>query len=144
MKPPTRVTVALDDETAERFEDMKEEMKISQSELIRRALRFYRDYKSIVDLGGEDTGLYVEMLHRGKHIILDVDHWFLLLKLVDTLPEDDPFWENCRAVAEAHAKQLSDHVFTPVTLLRRLEACNFFKIHDGCRREDFKDKGEGQ
>jgi hypothetical protein len=127
MKPPTRVTVALDDETAERFEDMKEEMKISQSELIRRALRFYRDYKSIVDLGGEDTGLYVEMLHR-----------------VDTLPEDDPFWENCRAVAEAHAKQLSDHVFTPVTLLRRLEACNFFKIHDGCRREDFKDKGEGQ
>ncbi len=135
MKPPTRVTVALDEPTANLFEEMKDEMRISRSELIRRALRFYHDYKSTVDLGGKDTSLYVEMLHEGEHIILDVDHWLLFLKLADAIPDSDPFWENCRSVADAHAKQLSDKLFTPEMLLKRLEACNFFKLIEDSKKE---------
>ncbi|MHC1567009.1 MAG: ribbon-helix-helix protein, CopG family [Candidatus Syntropharchaeia archaeon] len=110
MKSPIRVTVALDEETADLFDQMRKEMRISQS-------------------------FYVDMLGDGEHIILDVDHWLLFLKIIDSLPEDDGFWEKCRTVAESHAEQLSEKIATPKSLLRRLEACNFFKLVEDGKNE---------
>jgi len=41
MKNPIRITIALDSETNGLLEKIKEETKVSQSELVREALRFY-------------------------------------------------------------------------------------------------------
>jgi hypothetical protein len=128
MKNPARVTVAFDEETLKLFEEMKEEMKLSQSELVRRALRFYRKNKHLFDLGNGRIETYVDMLSSGEHVILDVDHWLLFLKLIESSPEKEKFWKNCKVVAKSHAEQLSPKIHTIEDLLERLAACNFFRL----------------
>jgi len=76
MKNPIRVTVALDKETNNLIEKMIEEMKVSRSELIRRALRFYYENKALTDVSvRKKLNFYMDMLLSSEHIILDVDHW---------------------------------------------------------------------
>ncbi len=128
MKNPVRVTVAFDEETLKLFEEMKEETKLSQSELIRRALRFYRENKKLVELGKGKIGAYVDLLPSGEHVILDINHWLLFLGLIDSSPEKEKFWEGCKAVAKSHSEQFGSKVQTVEDLLERLAACNFFEL----------------
>ncbi len=129
MKHPTRITVALDDETNDLIEKMKTEMKTSQSELVRQALIFYDKNKDLADASvRKKLSFYMDTLLSGEHIILDVDHWLLFLNLADLSPEKEDFWEKHREVARSHAEQLRGKVNSLEDLLRRLEACNFFKV----------------
>jgi hypothetical protein len=77
MKSPERITIALDEETAGLFKKMKEDLGMSQSELMREALKFYGKHKSLFDLS-EDKQVYThaEMLSAGEHVILDIDTGF--------------------------------------------------------------------
>jgi predicted transcriptional regulator len=128
MKNPIRITIALDSETNSLLEKIKEETKISQSELVREALRFYHDNKKFADTAVKNKlDFYMDMLLSGEHIILDVDHWLLFLGLVESSPEKEQFWEKCRDVARSHAEQLRHKVCSLEDLLERLEACNFFR-----------------
>jgi metal-responsive CopG/Arc/MetJ family transcriptional regulator len=43
---PTRITVAFDESTANLLEKISSETELSQSEIMRRALRFYNDNKA--------------------------------------------------------------------------------------------------
>jgi hypothetical protein len=67
------------------------------------------------------------LLLGGEHIILDVDHWLLFLKLVASSGKES-FWEEHRDVARSHTEQLNSKVHTAEQLLARLEACNFFRM----------------
>jgi hypothetical protein len=129
MRNPKRVTVALDDETNVLFENMVKEMKVSQSELVRRALRSYQENKALVDPENKERlHCYMDMLLSGEHVILDVDHWLLFLNLVESSPEKETFWQKHREVARSHAEQLGHKVYSLEDLLERLETCNFFRI----------------
>ncbi|MEM2989665.1 MAG: ribbon-helix-helix protein, CopG family [Halobacteria archaeon] len=125
-RPPARVTIALNEELVQLIEKISREMKISKSELLRRALMFYCENRALAE--SQKIRFYLDMLPSGEHIILDVDHWLLFLRFLGGLPDDDKFWEDCKAVARSHAEQLSHKVRTPLELLERLEACNFFKL----------------
>jgi hypothetical protein len=128
MKNPTRITIALDGETNILIEKMKEEMKVSQSELVREALRFYYENKRIADVAvRHKIDFYMDMLLSGEHVILDVDHWLLFLNLLESSPEKEFFWKKHREVARSHAEQLRYKVCSLEDLLKRLEACNFFR-----------------
>ena len=127
MKNPVRITISLNEETFDLFEELKEEMKLSQSELVRRALGFYHENRSIIG-SNKNIDTYMDMLPSGEHIILDLDHWLLLLKLIQSSPEKDKFWKDCKIVADSHAEELSNKIRTPKALLERLETCNFFKL----------------
>jgi len=129
MKNPIRITIALDDETNDLIEKMKREMKVSQSELLREALRFYYANKDIANVFvRKKLDFYMDMLLSGEHVILDVDHWLLFLNLLESMPEKDNFWEKHREVARSHAEQLRHKVSSLEDLLKRLEACNFFRL----------------
>jgi len=129
MKTPTRITIALDNETSGLVEKMKKEMKSSQSELVRQSLIFYYENKDFADASvRKKLSFYMGMLLSGEHVILDVDHWLLFLNLAETLPENETFWEKCREVARSHAEQLRHEVCSLEDLLKRLEACNFFRV----------------
>ena len=127
MKNPIRITVALDDDSYEIFSRLRERVKDSQSELIRRALRFYYDYQGLENFDRDKVMTYVEMLAEGEHIILDIDHWIAFLKFIETHPESEKFWELHREVARAHAEEFKGKDARYV--LERLEACNFFRIN---------------
>lgn len=129
MKSPIRVTISFDEKTYQNFESLKSEMDVSQSELIRRAIKFYYDNRGALDAGMNEKAMeYKDMLSDGEHIILDVDHWLLFLKTVESSTNQSDFWNTHRDIARSHAEQLAKKITTPEALLKRLETCNLYKI----------------
>lgn len=135
MVTPTRVTISLDKETAELFDRLKQEERASKSGLIRRALKFYSEYKDMLSKGDKKIETYIEMLADGEHIIFDVDHWLLFLKHLETSEEKEAFFEAHRNIAMSHGEQLAGRISTVEGLLRRLEICNFYKLNKVSEKE---------
>ena len=128
-KAPERVTIALDEETAKLFRDMRDSLGISQSELMREALKFYNKHKDLFDSIDEDKiYTYVQMLSSGEHVILDIDHWILFLNFIESHPDKEDFWAMHRTVSQAHAEEFRRKKQDAEFVLERLEACNLFKL----------------
>jgi hypothetical protein len=126
---PTRITVAFDQSTANLLVKISEETELSQSEIMRRALRFYNENKIILDPAiRKKACAYMDLLLSGEHVIVDVDHWLLFLSLIESSPEQEKFWSAHRAVAQSHKEQLKSKVRTAEDVLTRLETCNFFRM----------------
>jgi negative regulator of replication initiation len=130
MKTPERITVAMDEETFKMFKKVQEELGISQSELMRDALKFYSKYRMLIE-SQEDNKMYThaEMLTVGEHVIVDIDHWILFLKFIESHPEEEKFWELNKPIYKAHAEQFEHQKYSIEDVLRRLEACNYFILH---------------
>src|SRR5512135_1829389 len=121
-KNPTRITVAFDAGTASLLEKISVETDQSQSEIMRRALRFYNDNRALTEPAiRKKVQAYMDLLLGGEHIILDVDHWLLFLQLIESSPEKDKFWAGHKSVARAHKEQLKNKVHSAEDLLIRLE-----------------------
>jgi hypothetical protein len=110
----------------EKIEKDKDELNLSKSKLINKALDFYFNYKSILkNIEPKKLSTYVEMLKDGEHLILDIDHFILFLMSIEE--DSEEFWNEHKEIARSHAEQLSK-ISSVKSLLERLEACNFFKI----------------
>lgn len=127
-----RVTISLDGDTRTLLENMKKELKASRSDVIRRSLRFYSENKRLLR-EGDRVKFYLEMLSSGEHVILDIDHWHLLLNFVESSKEKNEFWEGHRKVAKSHGEQLRGTPFRDV--LERLAACNFYALREVSEEE---------
>ena len=126
---PKRITVAFDKTTADLLEKISTETQVSQSEIMRRALKFYNENKAFEDPATKKKILaYLDMLLTGEHIILDVDHWLMFLRLIASSPGKETFWTEHKEVARAHWEQLKTKVHTPEEMLTRLEVCNFYRL----------------
>ena len=129
MVNPTRITVAFDKTTADLLEKISTEAQVSQSEVMRRALKFYNENKALEDPATKKKILaYSDMLLNGEHVIIDVDHWLMFLQLIASSPEKEKFWNEHKEVARAHWEQLKTKVHSAEDLLVRLEACNFYRL----------------
>jgi hypothetical protein len=130
-KPPERVTIAMDKDTFQIFKKMKDELRVSQSELMREALKFYSKYRTLFEpVEDEKVRTYVGMLSTGEHIVMDVDHWLLFLNFIESHPEKDKFWESHKAICKVHAEQFKYKRYHAEYILKRLEACNLFKLSE--------------
>ena len=78
---------------------------------------------------------YMDLLLKGEHVILDIDHWITFLRLIDSSPEKEKFWAEHREVARAHAEQLKTMINGEEGLLMRLETCNFFRLTKNGQRD---------
>jgi hypothetical protein len=129
MVNPTRVTVAFDKTTADLLEKISTEGQVSQSEVMRRAIKFYNENKALEDAATKKKILaYSDMLLNGEHVIVDVDHWLMFLGLIATSPEREKFWSEHRELARAHWEQLKTKVHSAEEMLARLEICNFYRL----------------
>ena len=129
MTNPTRITVAFDQSTAKLLEKLSQEAELSQSEIMRRSLRFYFENKALLDPAiRKKVRTYMDLLLGGEHVILDVDHWLLFLHFIEASPEAAKFWEEHRKVAQSHREQLKIKAYTMEEILTRLENCNFFRM----------------
>jgi Ribbon-helix-helix protein, copG family len=129
MTAPIRITVSFDEKAYRNFEALKDEMDVSQSELIRRAINYYYENRSSLESPPDERMAdYKEMLGNGEHIILDIDHWLLFIKAVESSTNQSEFWNTHRDIARSHAEQLAKKITSPEALLKRLETCNLFKI----------------
>lgn len=134
MKAPIRITVALDGETEALLKKLAEETGMSYSALIRTTLKFFSENKDLAK-HRKRVKLWLSMLLSGEHLILDIDHWVLFLKFVEASGSKESFYEECKGVARSHAEQLSKVVPIPEEYLKRLEACNFFKLSKDSENE---------
>ncbi len=135
-KNPTRITVAFDSGTANLLEKISNDTDQSQSEIMRRALRFYNENKVLTDPAiRAKVQSYMDLLLGGEHVILDVDHWLLFLQLIESSPDKDKFWAGHKAVARAHKEQLKSKIRSAEDLLNRLEVCNFYRLAKNADKE---------
>ncbi|MDI6810074.1 MAG: ribbon-helix-helix protein, CopG family [archaeon] len=130
MKAPWRITIAMDEDMYKLFKKMQDELGLSQSELMREALKFYGKYRTLIE-SVEDKKMYThaEMLKVGEHVIVDIDHWLLFLKFIESHPEKEKFWELNKPIYEAHAEQFKHKSYRVEDVLKRLEACNYFAVN---------------
>jgi hypothetical protein len=129
MTNPTRVTVAFDKPTADLLEKMSKDAEVSQSETMRRALKFYSENKTLDDpTTKKKVHSYLDMLLSGEHVIVDVDHWLMFLRLIESSPQKEQFWKEHRELARTHWEQLKTKVHFTEDILSRLEACNFYRL----------------
>ena len=129
MTNPTRVTVAFDKPTADLLEKMSKDAEVSQSETMRRALKFYSENKALDDpVTKKKVHSYLDMLLSGEHVIVDVDHWLMFLRLIESSPQKEQFWKEHRELARTHWEQLKTKVHSTEDMLSRLEACNFYRL----------------
>ena len=111
------------------LEKISTEAQVSQSEVMRRALKFYSENKALEDPATKKKiHAYLDMLLTGEHVILDVDHWLMFLRLISSSPEQEKFWKEHKDVARSHTEQLKSKVHSTEELLARLEVCNFFRL----------------
>jgi hypothetical protein len=94
--------------------------------ITRLNLAFGRPLFESVDV--ERVYIYSEMLSDGEHVILDMDHWILFLKFIESHPDEEKFWEMHKRVSQAHAEEFIHKNHDAKVVLRRLEACNLFKL----------------
>lgn len=128
-KPPVRITCALDEETAKLLDTMRYELKTSRSDLIRRAILFLNESKEFIESNmRHKLEIALNMLFSEEHVILDVDHWLLFLKLIDSSPDKDAFWKKHEEIAKSHAEQFLNKMYSVEYIFKRLEACNFLKM----------------
>ncbi|MFX1256796.1 MAG: ribbon-helix-helix protein, CopG family [Promethearchaeota archaeon] len=133
-KMNNRITIALDDNTNSLLKELKDESIVSQSEIIRKAIKFYHKFKKIFDSSQEGVAskinIYMELLSRGEHIILDIDHYLSFLKFIENSPDCEEFWKLNKSIGQAHAEEFSQDLdlATVQKVVERLEACNFFKL----------------
>jgi hypothetical protein len=129
MTNPTRITVAFDKNTADLLEKISKEAQASQSEVMRRAIKFYSENKALEDPAvKKKIHSYIDMLLSGEHVIVDVDHWLMFLHLIESSPKKEQFWKEHRELARAHWEQLKIKVHSTEEMLTRLEACNFYRL----------------
>jgi Arc/MetJ-type ribon-helix-helix transcriptional regulator len=125
MKIPIRTTIALDEKSAEILDSLKSPNS-SQSDVIRRALKFYNSFRELGTEELENLKVYSEMLSGGEHIILDLDHFISFLGTIEGGSNQEKFWEVHRTIARNHAEQFRN--MDVEQILKRLEACNFFRL----------------
>lgn len=122
------MTIALDEESERILKKLADETGLSYSALTRGALKFFSQNKELAGELGR-MKLWSGLLHSGEHVILDIDHWLLFLKYIESSPKKESFYKEGKKVAKSHAEQLSKVTPTPEEYLKRLEACNLYKLN---------------
>lgn len=132
LPAPIRLSIALDKETEEIMKRLSQESGLTYSALMRFVLKFFSTYGKLLK-DPEKVRIWLDLLQGGEHVILDVDHWLLFFKYLERSEEKEKFYRECREVSLSHAEQLSS--LSPVEYLKRIEACNFFKMSQTSERE---------
>ncbi|MBC7127478.1 MAG: CopG family transcriptional regulator [Candidatus Methanosuratincola petrocarbonis] len=125
MSVPRRTSIALDPESERIFQELTSGGE-SQSNVIRRALRLYYEFRSLDRKDLDRLRIYWEMLQSGEHVVLDLDHLLVLLKIAEGSEAPSKWLESHKAVAANHAEQFRGMDIDQI--LARLEACNFFRM----------------
>ena len=122
-----RITTSMDEGTYTLLQDLMEGKKRSTSKTIRDAIEFYALHK---DQATDYTAmnLYMELLTSGEHLVIDLDHWILFMRILDGTMDPKEFWEAHHQIARSHAEQFKEKENTLEDVLKRLESCNLFKM----------------
>ena len=127
MVNPTRITVAFDNPTADLLEKISTDVQVSQSEVMRRALKFYNENKALEDPATKKKiHVYLDMLLTGEHVILDVEP-LAHVSYASSLPHQRKknSGTNTKKSPVAHWEQLKTKVHSPKRCCLGLKSATF-------------------
>jgi hypothetical protein len=125
--------VSLDADSRAALADLTERTGRSQSETVRRALRFYAANFEAADAdAGPNLEAYHQMLSSGEHVLLDVDflHCFLEFVVDDSGDPDPEFLDAVDRVAQFHAYEYEGRFESLRELLEWLSLCGFLAVRE--------------
>uniref|UniRef100_A0A7C3EX17 CopG family transcriptional regulator n=1 Tax=Candidatus Methanomethylicus mesodigestus TaxID=1867258 RepID=A0A7C3EX17_9CREN len=125
MPIPKRTSIAMNKETEALLNDLMSTGE-SQSSIMRKALRFYYEFRKLEKRDLDRLTIYWDMLQSGEHVVLDMDHFIVLLRIAEGSEENKKVWNDIHtSVALNHAEQFRGMRVDQI--LERLVACNFFR-----------------
>lgn len=128
--PSDRLTISLDKESRSALEDLTEQSDESQSELMRRAVRFYAANYDAARTNDENSlEEYYKMLSGGEHALLDIDFLHLFLSyLIEENGENADLLEDIGRVADYHGAEYRERFDSLEGLLDWLSLCGFLTV----------------
>lgn len=128
--PSDRLTISLDEEARSALETLAEKSDESQSELMRRAIRFYAaNYEAAKTDDDKSLEEYYKMLSGGEHALLDIDFLHLFLSyLIDENGSNEELRKDIRRVADYHGEEYRERFDSLDGLLQWLSLCGFLTV----------------
>ncbi|MFP4117098.1 MAG: ribbon-helix-helix protein, CopG family [Candidatus Aenigmatarchaeota archaeon] len=132
-KAPRRLSVSLDEESAEKLESLKKEMDCSKARVIREALKHLY---AVEEFGSslEAVETYLDFLAKDEHVIVDVDHWNSLFEEIGEGSEE--FWEEVEDIGEQHWDEYYDKGLRTVSdILEYVEKTNWYRLNRNSEKD---------
>ncbi|RLG57244.1 MAG: CopG family transcriptional regulator [Hadesarchaea archaeon] len=125
--PPIRLTISLDEETANLLAKLQHQYNSSKAEVIRKAV----NYLDVVEEKGgaslDACKAYLDFLCKGEHIIVDVEHWKAIFSEIGE--GSDGFWREVRDVGRHHWQEYYDKGLREVKdILEYVEKANWYRL----------------
>jgi len=121
-----RHSVFLNNSCEKRLELLCSVEGMSKSELLRKIITFYYEMFNVENLLNlENIKVYIMLLSKGEHLIIDVAHWDLFMGISKHF--DDASWQELNKIGREHGEQWREKVDF-IGFLKLLECCNWFSI----------------
>ncbi len=126
-KKSKRLSISLDKKSAELIDELQEKFNSSKAEVIRKSLRYLKVGEEAGGVGLSTISAYLDFLAKGEHIIIDTEHWRILLGEIGE--EKGKFWKKAKKIGKQHWEIYSDKGFKTVEeILEHVEKANWYEL----------------
>lgn len=123
-----RTSISLDSKTLDMLGELVKKTGKSASEIIRESVATYYDLEFSSKVSRKVLKIYVDFLSEGEHVIVDLEHWEAIWKLLNEIA-DEEFWKLIEVSGREHGIQYYNKGLRDVkSILEYMEPGNFFRI----------------
>lgn len=122
-----RVTVNLDPESVERLEDIESDLRVSKSEVVRRALHYHEVINEKGALSPEELETVLDLRLRPDNLLFDIGIFQAFLEEIGE--PSKKLKEDIREIGgDFYRSYCSKGIGEPLECLKRLERTNLFRL----------------
>lgn len=125
-----RITASIDEEDCERINNLVDRSDMTQSEVVRQAIRFYdANYEAASANQTYNLNQYYQMLSTGEHVLLDIDFLHCFLNYIyDGGCADEAFLAMADRVSDYHCQEYQDRFSDLGDVLTWLSVSGFLTV----------------
>lgn len=124
---PVRLSISLDEESADLIEKLQGKHETSKADIIRRAVHYLNVAEEKGGVSLDSCKAYLDFLSRGEHVVIDIEHWKALFTEIGDGSEE--FWREVCNIGRHHWKEYYDKGLRDVKeILEYVEKTNWYKL----------------
>lgn len=122
-----RLSVSLDEESADLVKNFQEKFDCSKAEVIRKSLKYLK-IANKAENSLSQLNAYLDFLLKGEHVIVDKEHWRAFFEEIGEGSEK--FWNQMKEVGKEHREGYRDKGMKDVEdILRYVEKTNWYSLN---------------
>ncbi len=122
-----RVTVNLDSESLERLDDIQDDLRISKSEVVRRALRYFEVVREKGNLDPDELETTLDLRLRPDNLLFDIGIFQAFLEEIGD-PSENLKKDIKNIGKDFYTEYCAIGLKQPIQCLKRLERTNLFRL----------------